>query len=169
MGEVEAAKKNMLSDAYTMLESPLNLIENIGSQVLLSGDVMPAEKIPELIAGLTTRRCRRPPRNYLQPSLAWAPWETSPLCPMWSLCSYFSIKYLYCCNILIKGCTRCALLKCSVCIAINIGFNLAKMYYFHYCNVFFTVSRCNICIMLKRCIVLQPFIFFSRKNLETPL
>jgi len=52
--EVEAAKKNMLSDAYTMLESPLNLIENIGSQVLLSGDVMPAEKIPELIAGLTT-------------------------------------------------------------------------------------------------------------------
>lgn len=52
--EVAAAKKNMLSDVYTMLESPLNLIENIGSQVLLSGDVMPAEKIPELIAGLTT-------------------------------------------------------------------------------------------------------------------
>jgi len=52
--EVEAAKKNMLSDVYTMLESPINQIENIGSQVLLSGDVMPAEKIPELIAGLTT-------------------------------------------------------------------------------------------------------------------
>lgn len=52
--EVAAAKKNMLADVFTMLESPLSQIENIGSQVLLSGDVMPAEKYPELIAGLTT-------------------------------------------------------------------------------------------------------------------
>jgi len=52
--EVAAAKKNMLADVFTMLESPLNQIENIGSQALLSGDVMPAEKVPELIAGLTT-------------------------------------------------------------------------------------------------------------------
>lgn len=52
--EVAAAKKNMLADVYTMLESPLALIENIGSQVLLSGDVMPSDKVPELIAGVTT-------------------------------------------------------------------------------------------------------------------
>merc|ERR1711971_1247343 len=49
-----AAKKNMLADVYTMLEAPLNQIENMGSQVLMSGEVMPAEKVPELIAGITT-------------------------------------------------------------------------------------------------------------------
>jgi len=52
--EVEAAKKNMLADVFTMLESPLNQVENYGSQILLSGAVMPTEKVPELIAGLTT-------------------------------------------------------------------------------------------------------------------
>jgi len=52
--EVEAAKKNMLADVYSELESPLSQVENIGSQILLSGAVMPAEKVPELIAGLTT-------------------------------------------------------------------------------------------------------------------
>merc|ERR1712115_72262 len=52
--EVAAAKKNMLADVYTMLEAPLNQIENMGSQVLMSGEVMPAEKVPELIAGITT-------------------------------------------------------------------------------------------------------------------
>ena len=31
--EVAAAKKNMLADVYTMLEAPLNQIENMGSQV----------------------------------------------------------------------------------------------------------------------------------------
>ena len=63
----------MLADVYTMLEAPLNQIENMGSQVtspfpqmshrflsnfkiqvLMSGEVMPAEKVPELIAGITT-------------------------------------------------------------------------------------------------------------------
>ena len=29
-----AAKKNMLADVYTMLEAPLNQIENMGSQVI---------------------------------------------------------------------------------------------------------------------------------------
>merc|ERR1719362_1894851 len=52
--EVAAAKKNMLADVYTMLEAPLNQIENMGSQVLMSGEVMPAKKVPELIAGITT-------------------------------------------------------------------------------------------------------------------
>merc|ERR1712117_31615 len=54
VGAVAAAKKNMLADVYTMLEAPLNQIENMGSQVLMSGEVMPAEKVPELIAGITT-------------------------------------------------------------------------------------------------------------------
>merc|ERR1711963_65261 len=52
--EVAAAKKIMLADAYTLLESPLQLVENMGAQFLVSGDVMPAEKLPELIGGLTT-------------------------------------------------------------------------------------------------------------------
>jgi len=52
--EVAAAKKNMLADVYTMLEAPLNQIENMGSQILLSGEVMPPEKVPELIAGIST-------------------------------------------------------------------------------------------------------------------
>ena len=34
--EVAAAKKNMLADVYTMLEAPLNQIENMGSQVINS-------------------------------------------------------------------------------------------------------------------------------------
>merc|ERR1719342_1543049 len=54
VGAVAAAKKIMLADAYTLLESPLQLVENMGAQLLVSGDVMPAEKLPELIGGLTT-------------------------------------------------------------------------------------------------------------------
>jgi len=52
--EVAAAKKMMLADAYTLLEDPLQQVENMGAQLLVSGDVMPAEKLPELIGGLTT-------------------------------------------------------------------------------------------------------------------
>merc|ERR1712244_169169 len=52
--DVAAAKKNMLADVYTMLECPVKQVENMGSQILLAGDVMPADKVPELIAGLTT-------------------------------------------------------------------------------------------------------------------
>lgn len=56
--DVAAAKKNMTADVYSMLESPLCVAENIGSQVLLSGDVMPADKVPELIAGISTADVR---------------------------------------------------------------------------------------------------------------
>merc|ERR1712055_1242632 len=52
--EVAAAKKIMLADIYTLLEDPLQQVENMGAQVLMSGDVMPADKLPELIGGLTT-------------------------------------------------------------------------------------------------------------------
>merc|ERR1712142_1368088 len=41
--EVAAAKKIMLADIYTLLEDPLQQVENMGAQVLMSGDVMPAE------------------------------------------------------------------------------------------------------------------------------
>ena len=41
--EVAAAKKNMLADVYTMLEAPLNQIENMGSQVPLLFDVFEEE------------------------------------------------------------------------------------------------------------------------------
>merc|ERR1712123_209168 len=52
--EVAAAKKIMLADVYTLLEDPLQQFENMGAQVLMSGDVMPVDKLPELIGGLTT-------------------------------------------------------------------------------------------------------------------
>jgi len=52
--EVAAAKKIMLADIYTLLEDPLQQVENMGAQLLVSGDVMPADKLPELIGGLTT-------------------------------------------------------------------------------------------------------------------
>merc|ERR1712086_76094 len=54
VAEVAAAKKIMLADVYTLLEDPLQQVENMGAQVLMSGDVMPVDKLPELIGGLTT-------------------------------------------------------------------------------------------------------------------
>ena len=41
--EGAAAKKNMLADVYTMLEAPLNQIENMGSQVSCLFDVLEEE------------------------------------------------------------------------------------------------------------------------------
>jgi len=51
--EVAAAKNNFLMDCYRLLESPASQIETYGSQALIAGDVMPVEKIPELVAGVT--------------------------------------------------------------------------------------------------------------------
>jgi len=51
--EVEAAKKNLLTDIYTMYESPAMQIETYGSQVLLSGDIMAVERIPEVVASVS--------------------------------------------------------------------------------------------------------------------
>merc|ERR1719348_893850 len=48
------AKKRLLSDVYTLMEDPLQLVENMGVQLLVSGDVMPAEKYPEIIKGIST-------------------------------------------------------------------------------------------------------------------
>jgi len=52
--EVAAAKKKMLADIYTLMEDPVQQVENMGAQLLVSGDVMPVAKLPELIEGLTT-------------------------------------------------------------------------------------------------------------------
>merc|ERR1711879_208756 len=49
--QVAGAEKQLLSDVYTLMEDPLQLVENMGVQVLVSGDVMPVEKYPEIIAG----------------------------------------------------------------------------------------------------------------------
>jgi ubiquinol-cytochrome c reductase core subunit 2 len=50
--EVAAAKKNLIIDVLEMQSSPATLLEDIGTQVLLAGDVIQAEKIPELVNGV---------------------------------------------------------------------------------------------------------------------
>merc|ERR1711893_265094 len=52
--QVAGAKNRLLADLYTLLENPLDLIENMGAQALVSGDVMPLEKYPEIIKGIST-------------------------------------------------------------------------------------------------------------------
>jgi len=52
--QVAGAKNQLLADLYTLLENPLDLIENMGAQALVSGDVMPLEKYPEIIKGIST-------------------------------------------------------------------------------------------------------------------
>lgn len=52
--EVAAAKKNLLTDIYSIYENAANRAEDIGAQILLAGDVVPDDKIPDLLAGVTT-------------------------------------------------------------------------------------------------------------------
>jgi len=52
--EVAAAKKNLLTDIYSIYENSANRAEDIGAQILLAGDVVPDDKIPDLLAGVTT-------------------------------------------------------------------------------------------------------------------
>ena len=42
--QVAGANKQLLSDVYTLMENPLQLVENMGAQALVSGDVMPVER-----------------------------------------------------------------------------------------------------------------------------
>jgi len=51
--EVSAAKNNLLIDCYRLMESPATQVETYGSQALIAGDILPVEKIPELVAGVT--------------------------------------------------------------------------------------------------------------------
>jgi len=50
--EVAAAKKNLISDVLSFQGISANLLEDIGTQALLAGDVVQAEKIPELVNGV---------------------------------------------------------------------------------------------------------------------
>jgi len=50
--EVAAAKKNLIADVLSVQGNAASLIEDIGTQVLLAGDVIQAEKIPELVNGV---------------------------------------------------------------------------------------------------------------------
>jgi len=52
--EVAAAKKKLLVDIYSIYEESANRAEDIGAQILLAGDVVPDEKIPDLLSGVTT-------------------------------------------------------------------------------------------------------------------
>merc|ERR1712037_594883 len=51
--EVAAAKKNLIADVLSVQGSTASLIEDIGTQVLLAGDVIQSEKIPELVNGVS--------------------------------------------------------------------------------------------------------------------
>jgi len=52
-GEVAAAKNNLIADVLSVQGSAASLIEDIGTQVLLAGDVIQADKIPELVNGVS--------------------------------------------------------------------------------------------------------------------
>merc|ERR1712098_440768 len=52
--DVAAAKKNILVDVYAALENPATQVEDIGTQVLLAGDVIPVEKVAALISEVST-------------------------------------------------------------------------------------------------------------------
>ena len=72
--QVAGAKKQLLSDVYTLMENPLQLVENMGAQALVSGDVMPVER---------SSPASPPPMFRQALSWLWEPWVTSPLCPIW--------------------------------------------------------------------------------------
>merc|ERR1711915_1092620 len=52
--EVAAAKKNLIADVLSVQGNAASLIEDIGTQVLLAGDVIPSDKIAELVNGVGT-------------------------------------------------------------------------------------------------------------------
>jgi len=52
--QVAGARKQLLADIYTLMEDPLQTVENMGVQLLMSGDVMPVEKYPDVIKGIST-------------------------------------------------------------------------------------------------------------------
>eukprot|EP00088_Acartia_fossae_P015819 TRINITY_DN18764_c0_g1_i1.p1 TRINITY_DN18764_c0_g1~~TRINITY_DN18764_c0_g1_i1.p1 ORF type:complete len:442 (+),score=157.97 TRINITY_DN18764_c0_g1_i1:38-1363(+) len=50
--DVAAAKKNLIADVLEVMGNSASLLEDIGTQVLLAGDVIQADKIPELVNGV---------------------------------------------------------------------------------------------------------------------
>lgn len=51
--EVAAAKKKLIADVYAVQGTAASLVEDIGTQVLLAGDVVQAGKVLELLNGVT--------------------------------------------------------------------------------------------------------------------
>jgi len=51
--EVVAAKNNLIADVLEIQGSTASLVEDIGTQVLLAGDVIQADKVPELVNGVS--------------------------------------------------------------------------------------------------------------------
>eukprot|EP00088_Acartia_fossae_P020155 TRINITY_DN21814_c0_g1_i4.p1 TRINITY_DN21814_c0_g1~~TRINITY_DN21814_c0_g1_i4.p1 ORF type:complete len:446 (-),score=115.99 TRINITY_DN21814_c0_g1_i4:123-1460(-) len=52
--QVAGAKNRLLADVYSVMENPLEMVEDMGVQLLVSGDVMPVEKYPEIIKAIST-------------------------------------------------------------------------------------------------------------------
>merc|ERR1719410_186403 len=52
--QVAGAKNQLLADIYTLMEDPLQTVENMGVQLLVSGDVMSVDKYPDVIKGIST-------------------------------------------------------------------------------------------------------------------
>lgn len=52
--EVLAAKKKLLADVYSIQDVAGQKAEDIGAQILLSGDVVPDTKIPDLVSSVST-------------------------------------------------------------------------------------------------------------------
>ena len=50
--EVARAKNNLLTDIYSVYEKSAARVEDIGAQILLAGDVVPEEKVKDLVAGV---------------------------------------------------------------------------------------------------------------------
>eukprot|EP00088_Acartia_fossae_P002638 TRINITY_DN11094_c0_g1_i1.p1 TRINITY_DN11094_c0_g1~~TRINITY_DN11094_c0_g1_i1.p1 ORF type:complete len:457 (-),score=182.33 TRINITY_DN11094_c0_g1_i1:163-1503(-) len=51
--EVAGAKKNLIADVLSAQGSTASLIEDIGTQLLIAGDAIQADKIPELVNGVS--------------------------------------------------------------------------------------------------------------------
>jgi len=51
--EVAAAKKNLIADVLNVQDNALSLVEDIGTQVLLAGDVIQSDKVPDLVNGVS--------------------------------------------------------------------------------------------------------------------
>merc|ERR1712113_720423 len=76
--QVAGAKNQLLADVYTILEDPLQMVENMGMQLLVSGDVMPVEKYPEIIKAISTADVQAAAKKLADPSWPWVQWVTSP-------------------------------------------------------------------------------------------
>merc|ERR1719153_26040 len=74
--QVAGARKQLLADIYTLMEDPLQTVENMGVQLLMSGDVMPVEKSPAVIKGISTADVQAAAKKLAASPLAMEPLGT---------------------------------------------------------------------------------------------